>query len=116
MLYPKRHLRKLIKEGEYADALEFGKRIEAKFANDPDYLFIIGSIYHILEDYKKAILFFEKSLSFAPKDIEVLMVKTNAHLALKDKENALDCVNKIIDIDPKNREAISLHEKLTDSI
>lgn len=115
ILYPKRHLKKLIKEGEYVDALEFGKSIESKFSNDPDYYFILGSIYYILEDYKKAITFFDKSISFGGKDIEVLMLKTNAHLSLQEKDSALTCVKKILEIDPKNNEAISLYEKLIDS-
>lgn len=115
ILYPKRHLKKLIREGEYVEALEFGKSIEAKFSNDPDYYFIIGSIYYILEEFKKAMPLFDKSISLDARDVEVLMLKTNAHLALQEKENALACVKKILEIDPKNREAVSLYEKLTDS-
>ena len=35
--YPKRRLRKLVKEGEYKEAVEFGKSLEEKNPNDPDY-------------------------------------------------------------------------------
>lgn len=115
ILYPKRHLKKLIKEGEYVDALEFAKSIESKFSKDPDYYFIIGSIYFILEDFKTAISLFDKSVSLGGKDVEVLMLKTNAHLSLQEKENALTCVKQILEINPKNLEAISLLDKLTDS-
>ena len=37
MIYPKRKLRKLLQEGEYAEAIEFGKSLEQKFAKDFDY-------------------------------------------------------------------------------
>ena len=46
--YPKRHLKKLVKNGDYVEALEFGKSLEGKFFNDPDYMFMMGSIYFIL--------------------------------------------------------------------
>jgi len=115
VLYPKRYLKKLIKDGEYYDALEFGKSMESKFASDPDYYFIIGSVYYILEDFNKAISLFEKSISLKTDDVEVFMLKTNAHLALKEKDNAIDCVKKILDIDPKHKEASSLFDELLDS-
>ena len=43
--YPKRKLRKLINEGEYEQAIKFGNELEQKFSNDPDFLFIMGSMY-----------------------------------------------------------------------
>ena len=46
--YPKRNLRKLINDGEYEQAIEFGNQLEQKFSNDPDFLFILGSMYYIL--------------------------------------------------------------------
>ena len=59
--YPKRRLKKLIREGEYVEAIEFGKSLESKFSDDPDFLFIMGSVYVIVEDTKKALPYFEKS-------------------------------------------------------
>jgi len=56
--HPKRRLKKLLKEGEYKEALEFGYSIEEKYSNDPDFFFIMGSIYYILEDAKKRIILF----------------------------------------------------------
>ena len=46
--YPKRKLRKLINEGEYEQAIELGNDLEEKFSDDPDFLFIMGSMYYIL--------------------------------------------------------------------
>ena len=36
--YPKRKLRKLISQGEYEKAIEFGNELEVKFSKDPDFL------------------------------------------------------------------------------
>ncbi len=66
--YPKRHLKKLLKEGEYKEALEFGYSIEEKYSNDPDFFFIMGSIYYILEDVKYALYYFDKTLSISEFD------------------------------------------------
>ena len=110
--YPKRHLKKLVKNGEYVEALEFGKSLQEKFSNDADYLFMMGSVYFILEDSKKSIAYFEKALEIDPNDIETLTLKTNAHLSLQQKDEAIECCKKIINLDPKNYEAHGLIEKL----
>ena len=110
--YPKRHLKKLVKDGDYVEALEFGKSLQEKFSNDSDYMFMMGSIYFILEDAKKAIVYFEKALELNPNDIETLTLKTNTHLSLQQKDEAIDCCKKIIELDSKNYEAQGLLEKL----
>ncbi|MDX1595557.1 MAG: tetratricopeptide repeat protein [Nitrosopumilaceae archaeon] len=110
--YPKRHLRKLVQEGEYVDALEYGKSLEPKFSEDADYLFIMGSIYYILEDAKKAISYFDKAISLKGDDVETLMLKTNAHLALQEKEEAIHCCKHILKIVPNHSEATSLLTQL----
>ena len=110
--YPKRHLKKLVKDGDYAEALEFGKSLQEKFSNDADYMFMMGSIYFILEKSKNAIEYFDKSLKLNPNDVETLTLKTNAHLSLQQKDEAIDCCRKIINLEPKNYEAHGLLEKL----
>ena len=40
------------------------------------------------------------------------MMKTNSHLALEQKNEAIQCCKKIIQINPKNFEAQRLLEKL----
>ena len=112
VIYPKRHLQKLINKGDYAEAIEYAKSIESKFENDYDFWFIVGGIYFIIEDSKKAIYYFDKSLSLKSDDVETLMMKTNAHLFLEQKNEAIDCCKKIIQIEPDNYEAQGLLEKL----
>ena len=110
--YPKRRLKKLVKDGEYVEALEFGKSLESKFSQDPDFMFIMGSIYYILEDSKKAIPYFERALELAGNDVETLTLKTNAHLALQQKDEAIECCKLILKLQPENYEAHGLLEKL----
>ena len=110
-LYPKRHLRKLIRDGEYAEAVKYGESIKGNFKKDHDFMFIMGSIYYMVEDPKSALAYFEKAASL-DEDIETLKLKANAHLELGDKDGAETCCIKILKIDPKNSEAQSLLEKL----
>ena len=112
IIYPKRHLQKLIKEGEFAEAIEYAKSIESKFEDDYDFWFIVGGIYFILDDAKKALPFFEKSLELKDDDVETLIIKTNAHLFLEQKVEAIECCKRIIQIEPDNYEAHGLLEKL----
>ncbi len=110
--YPKRRLKKLIREGEYAEAIEFGNSLESKFSNDPDFMFIMGSVYVIVEDEKKALPYFEKAVRLDNNDIEILKLKTDVHLALQQKDEAIDCCKRILELEPKNYEAQDLLEEL----
>ena len=110
--YPKRHLRKLIKEGEYREAIDFGKTLESKYSDDFDFMFIMGSIFFIVEDAKKALPYFEKSFQLNNKDIETLTLKTNTHLALQQKEEAIECCKHILKLQPSNQEAKELLDDL----
>lgn len=110
--YPKRKLKKLVHDGEYKKALSFGKSIESEYQNDPDFLFIMGSVYYILEDAKNCMEYFDKTLQYRPKDTECLLLKANVHLALKQKSQAVECCEKILDIEPKNNDANNLLDKL----
>ena len=109
---PKRKLKKLIRDGEYDVAIEFGKSLESKYSDDSDFMFIMGSIFYILEDSKKALPYFEKSFQINDSDIETLNLKTNVHLALQQKDEAIICCKQILELEPKNSEAKVLLEKL----
>ncbi|MBA4454596.1 MAG: tetratricopeptide repeat protein [Nitrosopumilaceae archaeon] len=112
VIYPKRHLQKLINKGDYVEAIEYAKSIESKFGGDYDFWFIVGGIYFILDDAKKAIPYFEKALGLKNDDVDTLMMKTNAHLFLEQKDDAIECCKRIIKIEPDNYEAHGLLEKL----
>ena len=110
--FQKRRLKKLISEGEYVKAIEFGNSLESRFSDDPDYMFMMGGIYVILEDAKEALPYFEKAVQLDNKDVDTLKLKTNVHLALQQKDKAIDCCKQILKLEPKNYQAQDLLEDL----
>ncbi|HJJ20711.1 MAG: tetratricopeptide repeat protein [Candidatus Nitrosopumilus limneticus] len=109
---PKRHLKKLVRDGEYTEAITFGKNLESDYSDDSDFMFIMGSIYFIVDEPTKALAYFEKSFQLNSDDIEMLTLKTNVHLKLQQKDEAMDCCKRIIKLEPKNSEAKSLLDQL----
>ncbi len=110
--YPKRRLKKLIREGEYVEAIEFGNSLESKHSADPDFMSIMGGLYIILEDSQKALPYFEKAVQLDNNDAEILKLKTDVHLVLQQKDEAIDCCKRIIELEPKNYQAKELLEEL----
>ena len=121
--YPKRKLRKLIGQGEYEKAEEYGNEIEAKFSKDPDFLFIMGSMYYMLNDEKKTLHYIDRVLEMNPYDVESLSLKLRVHQFLAEqqedeesKQNELniviDCCRKILDEAPDNFEVRDLITEL----
>ena len=109
---PKNRIKKLVKEGEYKEALELGKRLEEKNPNDTDVLFILGSIYYILEDAKNSLHYLNKVLDISEYDTEALLLKANVHLYLKENKSVINCCNKILGVDSKNELAKKILEYL----
>ena len=88
------------------------EKVLNQFSEDSDFMFIMGSTYYILEDSKKAVPYFEKAHNLNPNDVETLTLKTNAHLTLQQKDEAIECCKKILKLQPDNHEAQGLLEKL----
>lgn len=110
--YPKRRLRKMVQKGDYAEALQYGISIESEYAEDHDYLFIMGSIHYILENADSSLKYFDKAISLQHNDVEALMLKTNAHLAVNQPEEAAACCMHILKVDPEHEEARRLLRQL----
>ncbi len=110
--YPKRKLKKLVKEGEYKKAVEFGESLIQKNPNDEDLYFMMGSIFYILKDAKSSLYYFDKFLELKEYDAETLMLKANVHVFLKEYDTAIECCKKILNTDPENNEARNLLEQL----
>ena len=121
--YPKRKLLKLIGQGEYEKAEEYGNELEAKFSKDPDFLFIMGSMYYMLNDEKKTLHYIDRVLEMNPYDVESLSLKLRVHQFLAEqqeneesKQNELniviDCCRKILDEAPDNFEVRDLITEL----
>ncbi|HJL67313.1 MAG TPA: tetratricopeptide repeat protein [Nitrosopumilus sp.] len=110
--YPKRRPKKSVRDGEYDVAIEFGKSLESQYSDDPDFMLIMGSVFYILEESERALHYFEKSFQLNDSDVETLSLKTNVHLSLGQKDDAIDCCYRILKLHPKNSEAKELLEKL----
>lgn len=112
IIYPKRKLRKLVKEGEYKEAIQFGKSLEKKDPNDSDLLFIMGSIFYILKDPNPALHYFNRVLEINEYDQETLLLKANVNIFLKEFEAARECCNKVLEVDFENMEAKNILERI----
>jgi len=110
--YPKRKLRKLISQGEYEQAIEFGNELEAKTPKDPDLLFIMGSMFYILNDEKKTLHYIDRVLEINPNDVESLSLKLRVHQFLKEDDVVIDCCGKILEVAPDNFEVRDLISEL----
>ena len=108
----KKELRKLVKDKKYDSALRIGSEILKKNPDENDVLFIIGGIYYMKGKYRKAILYFEKSLEIATHDVEVLILNANSYFRLGNFKQATNCCDTIKEIDPKNKGVAELLEKI----
>ena len=108
----KKELRKLVKQKQYDAALKIGSEILQKIPEENDVLFIVGGIYYLKNKYKTAISYFEKALEIGTYDIEVLILKANSHYYLGEHKQAIQCCNKIREIDPKNKAVSELLSKI----
>ena len=110
--HPKRKIRKLIRQGDYEEAMRLGNGLESEYSDDHDFMFIMGSVYFLVDDPKRALPYFEKAFDLDRNDVEMLRLKTNVHLALGQKDAAIGCCEHILNIDPKNDEAHDLLDQL----
>ena len=110
-----KELRKLVKEKKYPVAIKIGTEYLQKVPENHDVLFIVGGIYFMKKKYKTAISYFEKALDIGSYDIDVLILKANAHYELGENKNAIKCCDKVKEIDPKNKAVIELLKKIKSS-
>ena len=112
--HPKRRIKKLLADGEYDEAITFGRNLEPKYADDHDFMFIMGSAFFIVEDTRQALQYFERALELDDSDVETLTLKADVHWSLGQKKEVVDCCSRILEIEPKNSKAIDRLEKLKD--
>ena len=97
--YPKRKLKKLIKQGEYKEAIDFGNTLEEEYRYDPDFLFIMAGMFYILDDAKKTLDYVDRVLEINEFDIEALGLKLRIHQHFKENDKVIDCCKRILKID-----------------
>ena len=79
---PKRNLRKLIKQGDFEEAIALGNSMEEKYQYDPDFIFIMASIFYILQDPKKTLQYIDRVLEINEYDTEALGLKSVSYTHL----------------------------------
>lgn len=107
-----KQIKKLVKEKNYSAALKSGAEYLEKVPNNPDVLFIMGGIYYMQNKFKTAISYFDRSLEIGAYDVEVLLLKAYSHQKLNENKRAIQCCEKIREVDPKNKAVTELLEQL----
>jgi len=97
--HAKRKLRELIREGEFEEAIALGNSMEEKYQYDPDFIFIMASIFYILQDPKKTLRYLERVLEINEYDTEALGLKLRVHQHFKENAKVIECCKKILEID-----------------
>lgn len=110
--YPKRKLRKMIASGDYAEAIEFGRSLEARHGRDPDYLFIMGSAHYVLGDAEASSRYFERALEINPFDADSMLLLARLYAHAGRKKEAGGLCRRMLDADPENAEAAELLDSL----
>ena len=105
-------IKKLVKEKKYAEALKSGTDYLDKVPNNHDVLFTVGGIYYLQNKHKIAISYFQKALKIGTYDVDVLLLKAYSHQKLGEDKQAMQCCEKIREIDPKNKSVSDLLEEL----
>ncbi len=107
-----KEIKKLVKEKKYTEALKSGRDYLHKMPDNHDVLFTVGGIYYLQNKYKTAISYFEKALEIGTYDVDVLLLKAYSHQKLGENKRAIQCCEKIQEIDPKNKSVSNLLEEL----
>ena len=107
-----KEIKKLVKEKKYDEALKSGIDYLHKVPHNHDVLFIVGGIYYLQNKHKTAISYFEKALEIGTYDVDVLLLKAYSHQKLGENKRAMQCCEKIQEIDPKNKSVSNLLKEL----
>ena len=107
-----KEFKKLLKNKKYSEALKSGTEFLKKVPDHHDVLFMVGGIYYLKNKYKTAISYFDKSLFIGEYDVDVLLLKAYSHQKLGENKPAVQCCDKILEVDPKNKSVEQLLEQL----
>jgi tetratricopeptide (TPR) repeat protein len=107
-----KEFKKLAKQKKYDAALKSGTEYIKKVQNNHDVLFTMGGIYYMKKKYKTAISFLDKSLEIGAYDVDALLLKAYSHQKLGENKRAIQCCEKIREVDPKNKSVFELLRQL----
>lgn len=108
-----KEFKKLVKDKKYDHAIKSGTEYLHKVPNNHDVLFTMGGIYYLKNKYKTAISYFDKALEIGTYDVDVLLLKAYSHQKLSEKKKAIECCEKIKEVDPKNKSVAELLSELS---
>jgi len=109
--YPKRKLRKLIKQGDFEEAIALGNSMEEKYQYDPDFIFIMASVFYILQDPKKTLQYIDRVLEINECDVDALGLKLRVHQHFKENSKVIECCKKILEV---NSDAFEVRDILNE--
>ena len=107
-----KEFKKHVKAKKYDEAIKVGTEFLRKVPNNHDALFLVGGIYYMKNKYKTAISYFDKALEIGSYDVDVLLLKSYSHQKLGENKRAIQCCEKIQEVDPKNKAVSELLEKM----
>ena len=108
-----KEFKKLVKDKKYEQAIKSGTEYLDKVPNNHDVLFTMGGIYYMKNKYKTALSYFDKALEIGSYDVDVLLLKAYSHQKLSEKKKAIECCEKIKEVDPKNKSVAELLSELS---
>ena len=108
-----KEFKKLVKDKKYDQAIKSGTEYLHKVPNNHDVLFTMGGIYYMKNKYKTALSYFDKALEIGSYDVDVLLLKAYSHQKLSEKKKAIECCEKIKEVDPKNKSVAELLSELS---
>lgn len=107
-----KEFKKLAKQKKYDAAIKSGTEYIKKVPNNHDVLFTMGGIFYLKKKYKTAISYLDKSLEIAEYDVDALLLKAYSHQKLGENKRAIQCCQKIQEVDPKNKSISELLSQL----
>lgn len=102
----------LFSKGEYNNAINEYLKIEPQTA---DSLVGIASAYQALENYPKAVEYFQKALIKEPNDTDTMYFMALAYSNMDDLKNAQKIINKALSLNKKDEKIQELNEYITET-
>ena len=107
-----KRVRSLVRKKRYDEALRDGLEYLKHVPHNHDILFIVGGIYCMREEWGKALRYLERASEIGSYDTEMLFLKANAHHHLGQRARAIECCNRILEVDQNNAGARELLDRL----
>jgi len=99
--------------GDLKEAEEEYLRSISLDANNYLYYLQLAEVYKGMEDNAKALEVAKKSLVLAPNNPKILDFLVEISIILRDKEQGLEYLDKLKEVNPENKKLASLREKLS---